>query len=108
MLKKLVRPQLVRSVLKNYSVAKPVTDELDNHAFILSQYKESLAPALSHLTSFVADRYKCFSFSNFIRGQGSWIYDDQNNFKYLDFTCGIGVTNTGHCHPRVVEAIRYV
>lgn len=22
----------------------------------------------------------------------------------LDFTCGIGVTNTGHCHPRVVEA----
>ena len=26
--------------------------------------------------------------------------------KYLDFTCGIGVTNTGHCHPKVVEAIR--
>ena len=22
----------------------------------------------------------------------------------LDFTCGIGVVNTGHCHPRVVEA----
>ena len=31
--------------------------------------------------------------------------DIQGN-KYLDFTCGIGVTNTGHCHPRVVEAIR--
>ena len=26
--------------------------------------------------------------------------------KYLDFTSGIGVTNTGHCHPKVVEAIR--
>lgn len=26
--------------------------------------------------------------------------------EYLDFTCGIGVTNTGHCHPKVVEAIR--
>jgi acetylornithine/succinyldiaminopimelate/putrescine aminotransferase len=26
--------------------------------------------------------------------------------KLLDFTCGIGVTNTGHCHPKVVEAIR--
>jgi 4-aminobutyrate aminotransferase len=24
----------------------------------------------------------------------------------MDFTCGIGVTNTGHCHPRVVEAIK--
>ena len=25
---------------------------------------------------------------------------------YLDLTSGIGVTNTGHCHPHVVEAIR--
>ncbi len=25
---------------------------------------------------------------------------------YLDLTSGIGVVNTGHCHPRVVEAIR--
>ena len=24
--------------------------------------------------------------------------------RYLDFTAGIGVTSTGHCHPRVVEA----
>jgi 4-aminobutyrate aminotransferase len=26
--------------------------------------------------------------------------------RYLDFTAGIGVTSTGHCHPRVVEAVR--
>ena len=26
--------------------------------------------------------------------------------EYVDFTCGIGVTNTGHCHPRVVAAAR--
>ncbi|WP_369211067.1 aspartate aminotransferase family protein [Streptomyces flavofungini] len=25
--------------------------------------------------------------------------------RYLDFTAGIGVTSTGHCHPRVVSAI---
>jgi 4-aminobutyrate aminotransferase len=25
---------------------------------------------------------------------------------YLDLTSGIGVVNTGHCHPRVVEAVR--
>ncbi len=38
-------------------------------------------------------------------GEGCYIYD-QDGTAYLDFTCGIGVTNTGHCHPRVVEAIR--
>ena len=25
---------------------------------------------------------------------------------FMDFTSGIGVTSTGHCHPRVVEAVR--
>ncbi len=39
------------------------------------------------------------------RGEGCWFYDKQGN-KYLDFTSGIGVTNTGHCHPKVVEAIK--
>ena len=39
------------------------------------------------------------------RGQGPYIYAVDGQ-RYLDFTCGIGVTNTGHCHPRVVEAIR--
>jgi predicted acetylornithine/succinylornithine family transaminase len=26
--------------------------------------------------------------------------------EYLDFLCGISVTNLGHCHPRVVAAVR--
>jgi len=39
------------------------------------------------------------------RAEGCYIYA-LNGKKYLDFTCGIGVTNTGHCHPKVVEAIR--
>jgi len=39
------------------------------------------------------------------RAEGCYIYG-QNGQTYLDFTCGIAVTNTGHCHPRVVEAIR--
>lgn len=38
------------------------------------------------------------------RAEGAYIYD-RDGTRYLDFTCGIGVTNTGHCHPRVVEAI---
>jgi len=39
------------------------------------------------------------------RGEGSYIYA-QDGRKYLDFTTGIGVTSTGHCHPKVVEAIQ--
>lgn len=38
-------------------------------------------------------------------GQGCYLYDQEGK-SYLDFTCGIGVTNTGHCHPKVVDAIR--
>jgi len=37
--------------------------------------------------------------------QGAYIYDI-NGQKYLDFTSGIGVTSTGHCHPKVVAAIQ--
>ena len=37
------------------------------------------------------------------RGEGVYLYDEQDR-RYLDFTAGIGVTSTGHCHPRVVEA----
>ena len=40
-----------------------------------------------------------------VRAEGSCIYAADGR-RYLDFTCGIGVTNTGHCHPKVVEAIR--
>jgi 4-aminobutyrate aminotransferase len=38
-------------------------------------------------------------------GKGSYLYDQDGN-EYLDLTTGIGVTNTGHCHPRVVKAIQ--
>ncbi len=37
--------------------------------------------------------------------EGSYLYATDGR-KVLDFSCGIGVTNTGHCHPKVVEAIR--
>ena len=41
----------------------------------------------------------------FVRGEGATLFDAGGK-PYLDFLSGIGVTNTGHCHPRVVEAIR--
>ncbi len=37
------------------------------------------------------------------RGEGALLFDEDGR-RYLDFTAGIGVTSTGHCHPRVVEA----
>lgn len=39
------------------------------------------------------------------RGEGSWLFDGEGR-RWLDFTSGIGVTATGHCHPKVVEAAR--
>jgi acetylornithine/N-succinyldiaminopimelate aminotransferase len=41
----------------------------------------------------------------FVRGEGTRLWDEQGN-EYLDFLCGISVTNLGHCHPRVVDAVR--
>ena len=37
------------------------------------------------------------------RGEGVLLFDEDDR-RYLDFTAGIGVTSTGHSHPRVVEA----
>jgi 4-aminobutyrate aminotransferase len=53
-----------------------------------------LSPVWPHYTPILASR-----------AEGSYVYDQSGN-AFLDFTCGIGVTNTGHCHPKVVEAIR--
>ncbi|WP_282826019.1 aspartate aminotransferase family protein [Gulosibacter sediminis] len=39
------------------------------------------------------------------KAEGNWIVGT-DGVRYLDFTSGIGVTSTGHCHPRVVAAAR--
>jgi 4-aminobutyrate aminotransferase len=51
-----------------------------------------LSPILKQATGVIA-----------ARGEGVHLYDEDGR-RYLDFTAGIGVTSTGHCHPRVVEA----
>jgi len=55
---------------------------------------EHLSPVWTHYTDIIVDH-----------AEGSYIYATDGR-KILDFACGIGVTNTGHCHPKVVEAIR--
>lgn len=39
------------------------------------------------------------------RAQGAKVWDVEGK-EYIDFAAGIGVVNTGHCPPSVVEAIR--
>lgn len=39
------------------------------------------------------------------RGEGNYVYDTTGR-RYLDFYGGHCVTTTGHCHPRVVAALR--
>jgi acetylornithine/N-succinyldiaminopimelate aminotransferase len=41
----------------------------------------------------------------FVRGQGCRLWDSDGR-EYLDFLAGISVLNVGHCHPRVVAAVR--
>jgi 4-aminobutyrate aminotransferase len=54
----------------------------------------TLSPILKQATPVIVDH-----------ALGSWIYATDGK-KYLDFTTGIGVTSTGHCHPDVVAAAR--
>ncbi|MDQ6793343.1 MAG: aminotransferase class III-fold pyridoxal phosphate-dependent enzyme [Chloroflexota bacterium] len=51
-------------------------------------------PVWSRITNLVVDR-----------GQGSWLFTVDGG-RYLDYSSGIGVTSTGHAHPRVVAAIQ--
>jgi 4-aminobutyrate aminotransferase len=51
-----------------------------------------LSPVLTQATPVLAER-----------GEGVYLYDGDGR-RYLDFTAGIGVTSTGHCHPKVVAA----
>jgi predicted acetylornithine/succinylornithine family transaminase len=41
----------------------------------------------------------------FVRGEGCRLWDSQGR-EYLDLFSGLSVHNAGHCHPRIVEAVR--
>jgi len=65
-----------------------------NNTLPLQSSISHLSPVWTHLTQIVVSR-----------GEGAYLYDQMGQ-AYLDFTCGIGVTNTGHCHPRVVSEVQ--
>ncbi len=39
------------------------------------------------------------------KAEGVYLFDQQGK-KYIDLISGIAVSNIGHCHPKVIEAIR--
>ncbi len=59
----------------------------------LDRYDAVVAPVLPSYFPVVADR-----------ASGSWVWDVDGH-RYLDLGSGIAVTNTGHRHPHVVQAI---
>lgn len=57
------------------------------------------------MTSAISSVWSRLAKPPIVRGEGSWVYDVDGR-SYLDFTSGIGVTATGHCHPQVVRAVQ--
>ena len=70
---------------------------MDQHAADLltdpAALRAGVAPVWARYTDLVVER-----------AAGAWIETTEGE-RYLDYTSGIGVTNTGHAHPRVVAAV---
>ena len=60
---------------------------------IFESYKENIMPTYTKLPLV------------FVKGKGSRLWDIHNKV-YLDFFPGWGVGNLGHCHPKVMQAVR--
>src|SRR6266568_188373 len=63
-------------------------------AELLERDKRFMSPSYTRIYPLVCER-----------GSGAVIEDVDGNL-FLDFTAGIAVVATGHCHPHVVEAIQ--
>ena len=67
----------------------------------MSDNSELLARRLAAVSRGVATAFPIFV----QRAQGAELWDVEGR-RYIDFAGGIGVLNTGHRHPRVLEAVR--
>jgi 4-aminobutyrate aminotransferase len=61
---------------------------------LIATDRQYVSPSYTRLYPLVAEK-----------AEGLWIRDTDGNI-FLDFTAGIAVCATGHCHPRVVAAIK--
>ena len=92
--------RLPKTTLKLSHKTKPKSRYLSKRKYsakkqeIVDFAKEHLFPAVTQISPLV-----------FEKSLGSYVWDIDGD-KYLDFTTGIGVANTGHAHPKVVKAIQ--
>ncbi|MBT5855498.1 aminotransferase class III-fold pyridoxal phosphate-dependent enzyme [bacterium] len=61
---------------------------------LLARGNKVLSPVMGHFTQLEIEK-----------GEGCYLITPDGT-RYLDMSAGIGVTSTGHCHPRIVEAIQ--
>jgi 4-aminobutyrate aminotransferase len=61
---------------------------------LIDQDRTYVSPSYTRYYPLVVDKAK-----------GLWVHDVDGNI-FLDFTAGIAVCATGHCHPRVIKAIK--
>lgn len=54
---------------------------------------------------YVTDAFSIVHPITLTHGKHSVVYDSHNK-RYIDFIGGIGVLNFGHCHPKIIEAIK--
>jgi 4-aminobutyrate aminotransferase len=73
--------------------AEPILDPRADDSSVWLARRAGVPAVWARYTELVVDR-----------GDGSWVITDDGD-RYLDYSCGIGVTNTGHAHPRVAAAI---
>ena len=71
-----------------------ITNSTTNLKDLLAKDEQFLSNALYRVFHIVAER-----------GEGPYLYST-DGMKYLDLTCGIGVTQLGHCHPEVIKAAK--
>ncbi len=61
---------------------------------LIKRYEDVIAPVISFDTDL-----------EIVEAEGIWLTDAEGE-RFMDFTCGIAVTNLGHRHPTVVRAVK--
>ncbi len=65
-----------------------------NKGDLIQRYKQVVPPVLGHYNDL-----------EITGGKGAYLFSVDGK-KILDFSCGIAVTSLGHCHPKVVSAVK--
>ncbi len=86
-------PSQITSSIQNQDIFSLQSNNEGSSRFI-DRAKKIFSPAASPNTQIIIER-----------GEGSHLFD-VNGKRYIDFASGIAISPIGHCHPRVVEAIK--